>query len=194
MEKDRMNKKPAPFLAAALTLALGWFGCSPSSNAPAAGTAPVSPTAPADDLAQGFARPPDSARPWVYWMWMDGNLTREGITADLEAMKRPGIGGVIVMRGECRHSPGSRRVHEPGMAEVFQTRCFRGRTAGPGDHPQRRARLDGKRRAVGQARAVHAAHRREPRPNQRAPALRRGPAAAGPPSRVFRRRAAAAGP
>jgi hypothetical protein len=51
----------------------------------------------ADELAAGFAHPPDSARPWVYWMWMDGNLTREGITADLEAMKRAGIGGVITM-------------------------------------------------------------------------------------------------
>ncbi|MBM3294111.1 MAG: hypothetical protein FJY82_06245 [Candidatus Aminicenantes bacterium] len=28
---------------------------------------------------------------------MDGNLSREGLTADLEAMKRAGIGGVIVM-------------------------------------------------------------------------------------------------
>jgi len=39
-----------------------------------------------DRLAAEFAAPPDAARPWVYWMWMDGNLTREGITADLEAM------------------------------------------------------------------------------------------------------------
>jgi hypothetical protein len=49
-----------------------------------------------DELAAGFARPPDSARPWVYWMWMDGNLTREGITADLEAMRAAGLGGVVI--------------------------------------------------------------------------------------------------
>lgn len=48
-------------------------------------------------LRAGFAAPPDSARPWVYWMWMDGNLDREGMTADLEAMKRAGIGGAIIM-------------------------------------------------------------------------------------------------
>jgi hypothetical protein len=47
-------------------------------------------------LAAGFARPPDEARPWVYWMWMDGNLTREGITADLAAMRAAGIGGVVI--------------------------------------------------------------------------------------------------
>ena len=55
------------------------------------------PVATAQNLAQGFARPPDSARPWVYWFWLNGNITREGITADLEAMQRVGIGGVLIM-------------------------------------------------------------------------------------------------
>ncbi|MCX6896780.1 MAG: glycosyl hydrolase, partial [Verrucomicrobia bacterium] len=50
-----------------------------------------------DALTTGFAQPPASARPWVYWFWMDGNITKEGITADLEAMKRVGIGGMILM-------------------------------------------------------------------------------------------------
>ncbi|MEW6746944.1 MAG: glycosyl hydrolase [Planctomycetota bacterium] len=58
--------------------------------------APLS-AASADELERGFKDPPDSARPWVYWFWMDGNLSREGITADLEAMQRAGIGGVIIM-------------------------------------------------------------------------------------------------
>lgn len=49
------------------------------------------------DLADDFRDPPASARPWVYWFFMDGNLSREGITADLEAMKEAGIGGVILM-------------------------------------------------------------------------------------------------
>ncbi|TSA36574.1 MAG: hypothetical protein D4R64_07195 [Porphyromonadaceae bacterium] len=39
----------------------------------------------------------DEARPWVYWFWLNGNITREGITADLEAMNRVGIGGVLIM-------------------------------------------------------------------------------------------------
>ncbi len=51
----------------------------------------------AADLRAGFAAPPAAARPWVYWMLMDGNLDRDGMTADLEAMKRAGIGGVILM-------------------------------------------------------------------------------------------------
>jgi len=48
-------------------------------------------------LEAGFAHPPDSCRPWVYWFWLDGNITRQGITADLEAMSHVGIGGVLIM-------------------------------------------------------------------------------------------------
>lgn len=44
-----------------------------------------------------FLNPPDYARPWVYWFWINGNITKEGITADLEAMQRVGIGGVLIM-------------------------------------------------------------------------------------------------
>ncbi len=48
---------------------------------------------PADALARGFLNPPDSAKPRVWWHWMSGNITKEGIKADLEWMKRAGIGG-----------------------------------------------------------------------------------------------------
>ena len=51
----------------------------------------------ADVLADHFASPPPSARPWVYWMGVNGNLTREGITADLESMARVGIGGALYL-------------------------------------------------------------------------------------------------
>jgi len=47
-----------------------------------------------DALERGFKEPPDSAKPRVWWHWMDGNVTKEGITLDLEWMKRVGIGGV----------------------------------------------------------------------------------------------------
>lgn len=47
----------------------------------------------ADPLADAFKNPPASARPHTWWHWMDGNVSKEGITADLEAMKQVGIGG-----------------------------------------------------------------------------------------------------
>ena len=46
----------------------------------------------AEALARAFAQPPDSTKPRCYWYWMDGQFTKEGITRDLEAMKRVGIG------------------------------------------------------------------------------------------------------
>lgn len=46
-----------------------------------------------DPLVAGFQNPPSSARPHTWWHWMDGNVTKEGITADLKAMKEVGIGG-----------------------------------------------------------------------------------------------------
>jgi hypothetical protein len=46
-----------------------------------------------DALERGFHNPPDSAKPRVWWHWMNGNITKEGIQADQEWMKRVGIGG-----------------------------------------------------------------------------------------------------
>ncbi len=67
----------------------------------------------AGDLPTQFDEPPDSSRPWVYWFWNNGNVTKAGITADLEAMKRVGIGGVIIMDVVERFAP------PPGTADFM---------------------------------------------------------------------------
>ncbi len=67
----------------------------------------------ADDLSRQFITPPASARPWVYWFWNNGNVTKAGITADLEAMQRVGIGGVIIMDVVERFAP------PPGTADFM---------------------------------------------------------------------------
>src|SRR5215217_7668493 len=46
-----------------------------------------------DRLERGFADPPDAARPRTWWHWTGSNVTLEGITKDLEWMKRVGIAG-----------------------------------------------------------------------------------------------------
>ena len=46
-----------------------------------------------DGLKKGFENPPSTARPRVWWHWMNGNITREGIKLDLEWMHRAGIAG-----------------------------------------------------------------------------------------------------
>lgn len=65
--------------AAWLIAALAVFGQDTPSN---------------DALKRDFLNPPASARPRVWWHWMNGNVTKEGITRDLEWMKRAGIGGL----------------------------------------------------------------------------------------------------
>ncbi|MBI5685889.1 MAG: glycoside hydrolase family 2 [Verrucomicrobia bacterium] len=50
----------------------------------------------ADDLAKGFASPPEQTKPWCYWYWISDNISKDGITRDLEAMARVGIGGALI--------------------------------------------------------------------------------------------------
>ena len=57
------------------------------------GNAPLSDTS----LDELFLHPPDAAKPWVVWYWMQAAASKEGITADLEAMKQNGIGGAYMM-------------------------------------------------------------------------------------------------
>src|SRR5689334_6208778 len=60
-----------------------------------------------DPLAAGFQSPPDSAKPHTWWHWMNGNISKEGITADLEAMKRVGVGGAEIFVADCDIPAGS---------------------------------------------------------------------------------------
>ena len=50
-----------------------------------------------DTLRQRFLHPPASAKPWVFWYWMYAAVSKDGITADLQAMKDAGIGGAYLM-------------------------------------------------------------------------------------------------
>src|SRR5271157_1230576 len=74
---------------------------------------------PADELEQTFARPPANSRPWVYWYFMDGMMTREGLTADLEAMKRAGIGGAIFLEVNIGLPRGPVEFMSPQWQELF---------------------------------------------------------------------------
>src|SRR6266498_4227667 len=48
-------------------------------------------------LAKSFAHPPASARPGVYWYFLDGNMDRKAMTADLESMAETGIGNLLFL-------------------------------------------------------------------------------------------------
>lgn len=57
------------------------------------------------DLERGFLAPPDWAKPWCYWWWLNGYVTREGIVKDLDEMKRQGINGVLVFNASGGPTP-----------------------------------------------------------------------------------------
>lgn len=54
-------------------------------------------TLPTGELKSRFINPPYTARPQGFWFWMNGNITKEGITRDIEAMNDVGFGGVLNM-------------------------------------------------------------------------------------------------
>lgn len=84
----------------------------------------------ADELERKFVSQPASSRPWVYWFPLDGNLSREGITADLEAMARVGIGGVLYMETDQGAPKGPAAFAGPLWRELFQHICSESRRLG----------------------------------------------------------------
>jgi len=73
----------------------------------------------AEKMEQQFQSPPASAKPWVYWYFMDGNLTREGMMADLAAMKKAGIGGAIFLEVNIGIPRGPIDFMSPQWQELF---------------------------------------------------------------------------
>jgi hypothetical protein len=74
----------------------------------------------AGTLERLFRDPPDSAWPRAFWIASDGNLTREGITADLEAMHRVGIRGVVYYEVDLFLPKGPARILSPQWRELMQ--------------------------------------------------------------------------
>jgi hypothetical protein len=70
-----------------------------------------------------FQTPPQAAQPWVYWFWLNSNITREGITADLEAMHRAGVGGVLIMEVDQGTPVGPVAFASPKWLELFKFAC-----------------------------------------------------------------------
>ena len=60
-------------------------------------TPPAAPSA--NELLRNFQDPPNSARPRVWWHWMNGNIAPEGIKLDLDWMHSVGVGGVTIFEG-----------------------------------------------------------------------------------------------
>ncbi len=79
---NRRNLRTVLALATALTA----MPLLADHHAPEAASEPT--------LEEQFRDPPNSARPRVWWHWMNGNIDKDGIAKDLAWMKRVGIGGL----------------------------------------------------------------------------------------------------
>ena len=83
--------------------ALFWAGCTQPENKVV--QAFKTDFTPSTDLETDFRHPPDYARPRVYWWWLEGNISKEGILHDLTEMKKAGIQGAIVFdAGSSSHT------------------------------------------------------------------------------------------
>jgi hypothetical protein len=81
---------------------------------------PVSALHAVDSLEKGFREPPDSARPGVYWYFLNGNLNGKEMTADLESMKAAGLGNLIFLEVDIGEPPaGPVAFMSPKWQELF---------------------------------------------------------------------------
>jgi hypothetical protein len=71
-------------------------------------------------IERDFQSPPASARPWVYWWWLNSNVTREGITRDLEEMHRQGIQGAMIFNAGEGNTPKGPKFLSPEWNALFK--------------------------------------------------------------------------
>lgn len=80
-----------------------FFVCATSMIlAASTGAAPMTLTS----LKAGFLAPPNSAKPGVYWYFVDGNFNRDAMTEDLDSMSAAGISSVIYLEVSLGFPPG----------------------------------------------------------------------------------------
>ncbi len=91
-------------VVAAISLGLS-LACAPGANGAAQQDQP--------SLAQAFETPPAEARPRVWWHWVNGNVSEEGIRRDLAWMARVGIGGFTMFDAAFRSPPTPVVVRDP---------------------------------------------------------------------------------
>ena len=82
----------------------------------------------ANALKQAFLNPPQSAKAWCYWWWLNGAASKEGITRDFEEMKKQGIAGALLFdagqageeapRGPKFMSPEWRALYQHAVREA----------------------------------------------------------------------------
>jgi len=87
---------------------------------------PLCAEAGVDFLENGFREPPVEARTRCYWWWLNGNVTKEAITRDLEEMRAKGYGGALIFDADGSEQRGNQRAPagplfgSPAWRELFR--------------------------------------------------------------------------
>jgi len=77
---------------------------------------------PDNDIENIFKNPPHDARPGALWMWMGSNITKEGITKDLETLKKAGFSRTTMFSlGDITTSLSAEIANRPGPEIISWT-------------------------------------------------------------------------
>ena len=100
----------------------------------------LSRSAAVDELEKNCTTPPEATRARCYWYKMDGHITKEGITQDLEAMRRVAIGegdiGIISGQSGLPAADGSKALtpqwwaSEKGQTVDLNSSCAHAQSTG----------------------------------------------------------------
>ncbi len=83
-----------------------------------------------DSIYDAFANPASKATPGVYWFFLDANLSKAGMNADLEAMKRAGLGRAIAMEADLGGPKGNVNYMTPEWLDCWKNACKRAEELG----------------------------------------------------------------
>jgi hypothetical protein len=72
-----------------------------------------------NDLAFIFNHPPQSAKPGVLWMWMGSNISKKGITKDLEALKKQDFNKATMYSLADITTPWNREIDKSPNPEII---------------------------------------------------------------------------
>ena len=84
----------------------------------------------AGSMESGFDNPPHAAKPHTWYHMMNGNVTKEGITRDFEALAEVGFGGIQMFDAGCDIPPGGLDFNSPEWFDLFRHAASEARRLG----------------------------------------------------------------
>ena len=82
------------------------------------------------ELETAFLNPPREAKPHTWYHMMNGNVTKEGITRDFEALAEIGVGGVQMFDAGCNIPTGPLAFNSPEWFDMFRHAASEARRLG----------------------------------------------------------------